>query len=132
MVNSANAQVLVDYFEKFPDKHSQTTWVGINGKHVDDIEEVKENFCKTTMCMAGAATYLMTNRDTFIDCIDGNAQWTQVGGKVLGLTTDQADCLFYTMNERAALDMLKAAAANDMDAFERIWREYDEDELQAA
>lgn len=122
MVNSANAQVLVDYFEKFPEKHLQDNWVTVDNSEPYLIETVENNFCGTRMCVAGAAVYLLTDRETFKDCLDGEKRWTHVAADVLGIDNSSASQLFYTMNNDAALGMLRAIAEDDMGKFRKIYR----------
>lgn len=133
MVNAANAQILVDWFDRNPDKHAQNYWVAVDGDNVYTVTEVEKNFCGTTMCVAGLAGYLLTDEGTFKDLVEGDASWADEGAKVLGLDKNEAEMLFYTMSDKPALDMLRAIAADDMKAFHEIyrgdWEDDEDDEL---
>ena len=122
MVNAANAQVLVDYFEAHPERHRQIKWVAQNGDDVMRVDDVEKNFCGTTMCIAGAAAYFMSDTATFKELVEGDESWARVGGRILGLDEDEAEKLFYNLDNASALDMLRAVAADDMPKFERIYR----------
>lgn len=123
MVNAANAQVLVDYFEAHPERHRQTKWVAQNGDDVFHAADVEKNFCGTTMCIAGAAAYFMSDTETFKELVEGDESWTRIGGRILGLDSDESEKLFYNLDNASALDMLRAVAADDMNKFERVYRD---------
>lgn len=127
MVNRAVAKQVYKYLKNNPEKHAQGSWFtkkvadakayrGYRREHVkaSELEGDEPNICGTTMCIAGATTFL-------VEGLEGLDYWTvgsngyvnkeEVGiekaREHLGLSREEAQILFYTMNNDRALAKLK-------------------------
>lgn len=104
-----------DQIEAYPDTHNQAVW--------------ESSYCNTTRCTAGWAIHFThpNEKDIYTSL---NLHYTRDGGfentgkKLLGLTDDEAEYLFYT-SEEEALAMIQHYADNGRDGF--IIPEEDED-----
>ena len=145
MVNAANAQAVYDFLTAHPTVHAQSDWVAVNGVFPNEDTAVEkkaeQNFCGTTLCAAGAAVWVVEGKRSFRQAVrDFNdpedlgdegpdSLWVTRGAEILGISTSDADRLFYNMNNESALVMLKAVADDDMDAFDAEYhRAMDSDE----
>jgi len=108
------AQYIVDMLERDPDLHEQDTWG-------------RETPCGTTMCIAGHAAFLtgkaefvhqeapyskiktlmITDPDFEGDRLDG---FDYLAADLLNLPESEANAIFYTMDNLAALHALKQVA----------------------
>jgi hypothetical protein len=116
-----------------PQRHDQATW---EGQSVGD--------CGTTRCVAGWAVHLATGQKVFrwesgvpnvllsgatvrlarehgipAESGDDPGVVPKVASKMLGLTDVEAEYLFYADDDRAR-EIVAAAAAGDIEAFQRV------------
>lgn len=116
------AQEILDYIERFPERHDQHSWFDGNPNKVEALATT--SVCNSTMCIAGTAVYLTTPLDVFKVYAGEEVQnqdiWTSRGSEVLGLTGQEANQLFYSMSNQRALEMLEAVAEGDEDGFRLI------------
>lgn len=125
MVNTELAQQVLDYIIENPEQHEQeyfvARWDG-NGEYIFPDDSFTS--CSTTMCVAGTAVALIEGIDSlFIDHprIEVAARATEY----LGLDPDDADNLFYCMNNSAAVDAVGALAQGDLDKFRDVLNNVD-------
>lgn len=135
----ANAQAVLDYILAHPEKHSQRHVVGLmdsswnffllpsSGESVEDIVLTEENFCGTTMCIAGTVIFLNQGIDALnrlgkpvIIDDESHTDWEIVGAEYLGLDLDEADSIFFEMSNSRAIDLLIAIANGDEEKFHRL------------
>lgn len=128
-MNTENAQVVYDYFIMNPGKHSQDDWVADSDGSMPVASKVAadENFCGTTMCVAGAAAWLLLPHDEFselvrksnqrVNAFEYSEHWEEIGAALLGLNSKEREALFYQMDDDVALDMLNAVANGDSTKF---------------
>jgi hypothetical protein len=88
------------------------------------------NECKTAACIAGTACLLAPNVEFVIDGCDARvwmdgeqSNWLLTGQRLLGITSEMAESLFWNMNDRAAVEQLRTmiteAEAAELHATER-------------
>lgn len=111
------AQDIVDYIEAHPDQHEQTTFWSAQGVRP---EGASDNICDTTMCIAGTAVLLTEGLGTMIELRDGGSadEWEAKGAHALGLDEHEALRLFYTMDNDAAVEAVRAVANGDQVKFQ--------------
>lgn len=119
----AHAQEIFDYLTQHPEKHDQDSWYDTKGEaNFDDIQEITEdNFCGTTMCVAGTSVWLkggIALMNEFSDMCELNFQ--NAGAENLGLDENEAYALFYGAGNSQALDLVAAIAAGDEAKFHDI------------
>lgn len=107
----AHAQAVLDYIEEHPEKHSQSDWV----IH-DDDSGLSENMCGTTMCVAGTSVYLADGFDGLVHHYRYGG-WSDAAAKNLGLSIDESSALFFMMDNRNAVEMLRAVADGNSEKF---------------
>lgn len=137
------ATALVNMLVKRPERHDQDTFGTVR----------PQNECGTVACIAGWAALWSRGRvnialdgdmtwaalrqveeydeDTDTDVMVGTLYDSQIvrhafliGADWLGLTTEAANCLFWTMNESLALEMLRRLGDG------RLGRDFDLDDLE--
>lgn len=113
------ATEILDYLERFPERHNQNQWVTDAGD-VDKLSTTQ--MCNSTMCIAGTAVWLTTPLKEFKNLAYRNDEesFEKKAASLLGLDATEADQLFYTEDEAQALDALRAVAEGDEDEFERV------------
>jgi len=83
---------------KNPVRFTMENWLTHNGTQMGEKEEIlstiKEHPCGTTACLAGFATILAWEEDFPLIKAD-DRRFFSIGKKFLGLSTDEADHLFY-------------------------------------
>lgn len=122
----AVAAGVVNYLEKYPERHNQTTWFRAGDRAVS-YGVTDENICGTTMCIAGATMFLTEGMERFTDYISiGNdaRDWERDAGKRLGLHADEAHWLFHTVDNDVALEAVKAIADGDVDKFQNMYERF--------
>lgn len=107
----AAAQGVLDYLESQPEKHNQESYFRLPA-NVKPETLTEENFCGTTMCIAGTALYLDQGIEGIVNFYDG-LDADEYSGQKLGLDAVEANTLFYTFDNATALDALRAIAAGD-------------------
>lgn len=113
------AQEILDYLERFPERHEQANWVSGSG----DIEKLNTTqVCNSTMCVAGTAVFLTTPLKEFKDLAlsPDEVFFEERGAELLGLDSEEADRLFYSEDNAVALELLRAVAEGDEDKFESV------------
>jgi len=123
------AQEIVDYFHTYPERHEQDTWVFLHDGKDDEVylpvEEylTEANVCNTTMCIAGSAVFLtrpLSEFKKFYSTPGEDYDWEIVGGRLLGLESNEAFWLFYDTNNATAIDAVTAIANGDVDKFTHL------------
>lgn len=122
----AHAQDIIDYLMKYPEKHEQGSYVGemktdehgyeYSDDRLDDVNE--DNFCNTTMCIAGTSAFLVEGIDGLNEFVD--SRWQDAANKAgerLGLDRHEQEAIFLTMDSNRALDRLRAVAEGDEEKF---------------
>lgn len=105
-----------DHIKAHPEQHDNYEW------------EIETEECGTARCAAGWAIYF-THPGRRIRQTVGDEpayrgrSFNQIGRELLGLTSDEADELFYTSN-RSALEMIEHFAANGREDWNGV--EYDD------
>lgn len=117
----AHAQDIFDYLIMNPEKHDQSDWY--NFYNEEDVLVTEENFCGTTMCVAGTSVWLKSGVSGLNNKYD--YEFLNEGAKNLGLAYNEACTLFYGTNNEESLSLLAAVAAGDEDKFYDIAREVD-------
>lgn len=119
------AQEILDYIERHPDNHNQSSWFD---QHDDTDVQIKNgNICDTTMCIAGTAVLVHYGPKALVDpWSELGMDYPSAGRKVLGLDSHEASQLFYTMNNEKAKDMLAALAKGDVKEFASIYENFEE------
>lgn len=110
-----HAKDVYDYLIKHPERHRQSDWVmtgGVVGTIAGDI-----SLCNTTMCAAGTSVFLKQGPAALIEAYqeDGVGELAQSN---LGLTTLEAEDLFFNMNEEDVLERLREIAYPDFGVLE--------------
>lgn len=139
-----NAQGVLDYLTQHPQQHDQNNWwSAIGTESTSDITE--DNFCGTTMCIAGCSVYMAEGLQGLRDAVDHvdavneeirqhiydndyedgdyldpDEIWVKKGREHLGLSDKEARSLFFTFNDEQALDALRAVAQGDEVKFNNI------------
>jgi hypothetical protein len=133
MANAQKCQEVLDFILMHPERHDQGDWAMLP---IDTFREgERPDICDTAVCAAGTAA-LLDNRLSLVaegSYIDekGNRQviwdvsadfynpegenfsnWEDLGAYLLGLTEQEAACLFGASNSRA-IKMLKRLANNE-------------------
>ena len=125
----ATARAALDYIEANPEKHRQADFYMV---HDDDGQPVyvgqgrnvsEQNWCNTTMCVAGTAVFIDGGIEALRDCDD----FDHKGAELLGLDFYEGSKLFYTMDESAAVEMLKAVAEGDEARFDEVYARIEDD-----
>lgn len=113
----AMAQRVLDYIHEHPEQHDQKQFFGASYD------------CGTTMCIAGTALFLEygIQSDSAFYQRDFGLTFTDVAGPLLGLDENEADDLFYKMDNEIAVQMLKCIIAGDEYGF-RAYAEYETDD----
>lgn len=115
----ALAQKIQDYFILYPERHRQDEWVAVEGATSCLVTD--ENICNTTMCVAGTAVFLNGGMQAMNDCqAFYGSSFSETAQELLGLTYEEADRLFYCMDNQAAKDAVAAIAAGDEKKFDAI------------
>ena len=125
--NTQHAQDVLDYIETHPKQHGQSRWVG--SKSWVNVEVNQEDFCGTTMCIAGTSVFLNEGnaglfhynyRPGDISYWFANQDIPAKAEEYLGLSREQAFELFYQMNNADALALLRCVAAGDEKKFNEV------------
>lgn len=112
------AQRVLDYIHEHPEAHDQKQFFNDTAS------------CGTTMCIAGTALFLEYGIQSDYEFFDRNFEgsFTNVAGRLLGLTDYEAEDLFYKMNNEIAVQMLKCIITGDEEGFKAYAEVEDEDE----
>lgn len=119
----AHAQEILDYLRANPEKHNQNSWVdtGLEDEYGDPIRVVTDqNFCGTTMCVAGTSVWLKGGINRLNDYGCYGSRFDNEGSYNLGLNENEANALFYEANNSEALELLIAVAAGDEAKFYEV------------
>lgn len=134
-MKNKNAQAVYDFLTTRPEIHDQGNWAAVNGTlpETDEVENFsrkpEKNVCGTTLCAAGAAVLVVEGKKEFRKTVmefsgpDGyynDDVWIERGAKALGIAEEDARRMFYTMDEKTVLKMLKALAKGDMSKFNHL------------
>lgn len=117
------AQAILESIEKSPRSHSQLIW-----------GETWE--CGTTMCIAGWAAFLadeasfeFTGRNEYPEYrlrTKSGDLFSIVSGELLGLDAENADRLFFTLDNDAAMDALRYVAEGKAIDWSKIYLDHPE------
>jgi hypothetical protein len=121
---------VLEYLRQHPEKHCQASFVGVDddGEIMDATTRITENnFCDTTLCVAGTAVFLAQGLEGLNRHIV-NGQWDETAAPLLGLNDEEASILFYTMSDETALEMLEAVANGDEVRFHEVYEDFDEED----
>lgn len=133
----ALASEVLEFINKHPSQHNQGNWAGPLRGNKDwiDWDNGEVNICNTAMCVAGTAV-MINDLGLFAAKLVGRSHpewrteaqfsWASLGEAALGLTYDEAQALFYCMDNQAAKQMLEAVAEGDKNKFWQIHNEHDE------
>ena len=91
------ARKALKYIEQHPEQHNQQTW----------IRGDKPGHCGTTMCVAGTVNFLKNG----LDAIHKGSH--SEGRLALGLSSGEAEVLFYEMDEERAVNKLRKVASGE-------------------
>ena len=113
MADNAAIDEVLGKIQAYPERHLQEHyfWPGelAAGSRWDvvsaDLNAPEENWCGTTGCIAGWA--IATHWEQAHSLLGEDRWFDQAGQAILGLTKDQADTIFSTMDNEAAIRMLK-------------------------
>jgi len=121
------AQRVLDFINANPAVHRQTTYFG------DRVNT--ENYCGTTMCVAGTALYVEYGINSPMSFYEhpvfgrrgndhtGNS-YAKVAGPLLGFeNADESDAIFYEMDNERAVQKLKHLVTGDLMAFDAMIEE---------
>lgn len=109
----ALAQEILDYWVAYPERHDQKHWVNVDGDESSGARVTEKTLCRTTMCVAGTAALLGLGVKDFASFRASGRKYSEMGRELLGLTRDEADTLFYCMDNEAAKNGVTAIAAGD-------------------
>jgi hypothetical protein len=99
MSKGYNVDLMIDvrnYLKEHPEEHNQSHWY-------------KMTYCGTEMCIAGTAVFLAEGHEAAkwrAVTFDSIEHTTHAAQKLLGLNAAEARCLFHTMVNKNALDVL--------------------------
>lgn len=123
----ANACRVLDYFEKFPDMHKQSSWFAVDGTftanyYAESVEvDPDANVCNTSMCAAGTVMWLNEGAKglTYFDGagVDDVEAGIKRARKYLGLNEAQANALFVETTDAEAKAILTRIADGKKDIF---------------
>lgn len=113
------AQDVLDYIVENPGRHDQRYFVADGSSFQFD-----DNVCGTTMCIAGTAVFVTEGVNVLRECTFGALDFEIEGARILGLDWDEANMLFYTMDNNVAVDMTNAIAQGDAEKFHSLHSSY--------
>lgn len=112
----------LQYLNEHPERHNQDHWFGIEGVAGEFYEVwpsslTDDNLCGTVMCVAGTTVFVTRTIDEFRE-FEGS--FPDTAQDLLGLTGHEADWLFHSTNEEAALKALKYISEGDSNMFHTL------------
>ena len=117
--NKEQAQGVLDYLRRFPQKHDQSNWFHVDGGK--DVEKAKvdfeKNYCNTSMCVAG--TVVFNNYGTFgLGVFEQDEEYAvREATRLLGITEDEAQTLFYDVDDTEAVIAVERIAQGKKNIF---------------
>jgi hypothetical protein len=99
-MNTKLLRLVADAIEKFPQNFSMDSFYTKHGDtcSCDGCFGTAETICQTTACIAGWAVILDRGERKLAPREEYHIDWEFEGQRVLGLTDDQASCLFMHWN----------------------------------
>lgn len=126
--SKALAQGILDYIISHPSRHNQADFIDMPGKYSELLQTgiTEENICDTTMCIAGTAVYLTEGVEGVNRCKTDNS-WESTAAPLLGLSWEEGQHLFFTMDNSIAVDMVVAIASGDEEKFNALYGQYEKE-----
>lgn len=120
------AEAVFNFINTHPDVHDQDYYVSdgpdAHDLTIESLTPESEDFCGTTMCIAGTAAFLQAGSMKGVqDLVNQYDDWGECGADLLGLDHREADAIFNDMDETRALQKLKKVVVgeplNDADLY---------------
>lgn len=115
------AQDIIDFFIENPEKHAQSSVCGDGLTQLEKMDNIPDDLCGTTLCIAGSAVYLNEGLEGLKKLVRAEyTGWDTKAAELLGLNPYESHLLFYTMDNQRAFDATNAIANGDAEKFQDI------------
>jgi hypothetical protein len=127
------AKNVLRFIKKYPWMHNQNNWYKSKGSgnmymnRVSDqpdsvvISPTQKDVCNTTLCVAGTAVLLNDGKEGLKVFDDYPQQGVDRAADLLGLSSYEANIIFYTMNKTKVIEMLEAVAEGNEEKFNSVY-----------